>query len=142
MQLWICLASSSIAATPAKFNWSYLQAAYQIWSSPCNCWCTASEECKWFSVAKSENPAQCVHRKHMVQRCQLDRGNVTLISTRDRMILIVAHVLALAETTVSAGVHRCEHSSTKLTIQTPDQADHRSNRDFQKWSVTCRVQQA
>ena len=35
-------------------------------------------------------PTKWAHRQLMVQCCKLDRSDVTLISTRDRMILVVA----------------------------------------------------
>ena len=59
----ICVASSSMAATPPKITWWYVPAVYQIWISPCTCWYTASEECQCFPSRSQQtntvSPPQC-----------------------------------------------------------------------------------
>ena len=77
---------------------------YGIRGMPVLAHCEVSKQTQW------------VHCKLMVQGCQLDRSDVTLITTRDRMILTVAnervqyHVLPLTETTIRAGVTRASSS--------------------------------
>ena len=72
-------------------------------------------------------PTLWVHRKFVVQGSQFDRSDIAIISTRDRMIFVVAsdripnHVFPLAETTMGARVQWRKYLSIKLTFLTvPD----------------------
>ena len=70
-------------------------------------------------------PAHWVHRELMVQGCQLDRSDVTLI-TRDR---------------IRRSAPEYKGASTGQPSHRPDHFAPRSSRDFKHWGATDRLQQ-
>ena len=77
----VCLATSTIAATPPRFHWSYVPAVYQL----------LVHGIRGMPVLlhrEVSKPTLWVHRKLMVQGSQFDHRDFAHIWTRDRMIVV------------------------------------------------------
>ena len=114
-QRWICLASSSIPATPPQFNWSFVPPVHQILISRCSCWYTASDECQCFSIVKSANqPSRSTGSSWCGAASSAAVMSHSLITARKSTIFAVASQSQatsspLMKTTISAGVENCFH---------------------------------